>query len=97
MLESRRRRVISTRARRRQAGARGVCRLGRFGRAMTAPLLIFGGAAMFHLVNLSSSLGESSVRVLFSSVLHVDLRCHGDGAEFVGYLDNVLSILALAR
>ena len=62
-----------------------------------SPLLIFGGAARFHLVNLSSSLGESSVRVLFSSVLHVDLRCHGDGAEFVGLLENVRSILALAR
>jgi hypothetical protein len=64
---------------------------------MTAPLLIFGGAARFHLVNLSSSLGESSVRALFSSDLHVDVRCHGDGAEFVGLLENVRSILALAR
>ena len=64
---------------------------------MNAPLLIFRGAARFYLVNLSSSLRESSVRVLFSSVLNVDLRCHGDGAQFVGYLDNVLSILALAR
>ena len=51
VLGSRRRRAISTCARRRQAGARGVCRLGRFGRAMTAPLLTFGGAARFYWVN----------------------------------------------
>ncbi len=67
--------------------------MGRFGRAMTADIWRCGEVP-FGIKG--SSFGESSVRALFSSVLHVDVRSHGDGAEFVGLMDNVLSILAVA-